>query len=212
MIWKSVALLLIIPAIGTAQESTPSKPTSTPAKTTCELGDKDYVVFEALLADIGTPEDPEEEWRGKQFLILDMTADISKTDATKGMWGFRSKSTQSPQPDTVADFTSKKGDRCSVHAGFGNQKAYSIIEAAETESYFDRKKGNRDGWKVFYERHPNAAGYWQFSRPAYNASADEALVYVSHSCGWLCGTGHLYLLAKENDQWKVKNRVMLWIS
>jgi len=212
MIWRIVAVLLIIRGVSAAQESTPIRPRSSPANVTCELGDTDYAVFGALLADIGTPEDPEEEWRGKEFLILDMTADISRTDATKGMWGFQSKSKQSPQQDSIADFASKKGDRCPVKTGFGDQKAYSIIEANETESYFDRKKGNRDGWKAFYEKHPNAAGYWQFSRPGYDASADEALVYVSHSCGWLCGTGHLYLLAKQNGHWKVKNRVMLWIS
>lgn len=166
MVWKIVAVLLMIHPIGTAQESTPLKPTSTPTKITCELGDKDYAVFGALLADIGTPEDPEEQWRGKQFLILDKTADISRTDAKEGMWGFRSKSKQTPQPETIADFTSKKGDRCPVKTGFGNQNTYSIIEAEETESYFDRKKGHRDGWKVFYDKHPNAAGYREFSRPA----------------------------------------------
>ncbi len=212
MLWKIAAALLAIHAIGVAQESTTVKGTSVPTNITCELGDNDHTVFGALLADIGPAEAPEEEWHKKDFLILDRTADTASTDAAKGMWGFRSKSKQSPQQDTIADFTSKKGARCPVDAGFGDQGTYSIIGADETESFFDRKKGDRDGWKVFYEKYPRAAGFWQFSRPGSNKSADEALVYVSHSCGWLCGTGHLYLLARENGQWKVKNRVILWIS
>jgi hypothetical protein len=68
-----------------------------------------------------------------------------------------------------------------------------------------------DGWDEFYRKYPKAGGLWSVSRPGYNSKHDEAELYVSHSCGLLCGTGHLYLLAKENGLWKVKNRVMLWI-
>jgi hypothetical protein len=85
-----------------------------------------------------------------------------------------------------------------------------MVSSDEIDKFFkDRSSG---GWKAFYAKHPNAAGLWSLSRPGYNSSGDESLVYVSHSCGQLCGTGHLYLLTKENGQWQVKNRVMLWIS
>jgi hypothetical protein len=71
------------------------------------------------------------------------------------------------------------------------------------------------GWEGFYKKYPKSAGFWQFSRPGYNFTRDEALLYVGHSCGGLCGTGHLDLLSQQNEQngqWTVKNRMMLWIS
>jgi hypothetical protein len=153
--------------------------------------------------------------RGKEFIILDKTADTGNVDAQRGGRGFRSRSKAIPGAETVADFKAKKGDRCAVKSGFGDPKAYSIIHSNETEQDFARDKDGarkKDGWQAFYERHPNAGGFWQFSRPAYNSAGDEALVYVSHSCGWLCGTGHLYLFNKESGVWKAKNRLMLWIS
>jgi hypothetical protein len=119
-----------------------------------------------------------------------------------------------PGEETAADFNAKKGIRCKVKPGFGDPKAYSIIPSDETDQYFatGKDKKAKDGWTAFYEKHPHAGGFWQFSRPAYNLAGDEALVYVSHSCGWLCGTGHLYLLRRDGGHWKVNNRLMLWIS
>jgi hypothetical protein len=64
----------------------------------------------------------------------------------------------------------------------------------------------------FYKQYPEADLYWIFSRPGYNSSRTEALLDVTHWCGELCGTGHLYFLAKQNGKWKVQNRLMLWIS
>ncbi len=86
------------------------------------------------------------------------------------------------------------------------------MPSEEKSGYFKRDRKHGDGWQEFYKNHPKAAGFWTFSRPGYNPARDEALLYVTHNCGWLCGTGHLYLLAKEDGRWKVKNRLFLWIS
>jgi len=182
----------------------------------CELTAADYAVCAALLQGLGGPEDPEESWRGKDFLLVDTTIAQQgslERGPKQARWGFRSKSNDVPHDDTVSDFITKKADRCELEAGFGDAKSYTIVASAEIEGYFPKQpKHKKDGWQAFYEKHPNAGGFWSFSRPGFNTAGDEALVYVVHSCGWLCGTGHYYLLAKESDVWKVKNRVMLWIS
>jgi hypothetical protein len=41
---------------------------------------------------------------------------------------------------------------------------------------------------------------------------NQALVYIEHGCGGLCGTGHYVLLEKGVDGWKVIKRSMVWIS
>jgi hypothetical protein len=52
-------------------------------------------------------------------------------------------------------------------------------------------------WDAFYKTYPKAAGFWNISRPGYNSTHDEAMLYVGHQCGGLCGTGHLYFLKKK---------------
>ncbi len=176
----------------------------------CQLSQQDYAVFSGLLKGLGGPEDPEEAWQGKTLIIADMT-DRSDEDAKNknAGWGFRSRSKESPKDSTVTDFAAKSAVECSLSAEFGDPKSYELISSDELKQTF--KKG-QDGWQVFYKQYPNAGGYWTFSRPGYSSEGDEALLYVGHHCGWLCGTGHLYLLRKQDGEWRVVNRLMLWIS
>jgi len=86
---------------------------------------------------------------------------------------------------------------------------YTLISRKEVDEI---SKKSQDGWTGFYKRHPQSSGIWSFSRVASYVAKNEALVYLAHSCGELCGTGHLYLLTKEDGKWVVKNKLMLRIS
>ena len=55
-------------------------------------------------------------------------------------------------------------------------------------------------------------GFLRFSRVAFSRSATQAFLYVEHSCGGLCGTGHHVFLSNEDGKWVVKKTYMLWIS
>jgi hypothetical protein len=138
-------------------------------------------------------------------LITDETAAAQVQGGRMKMWGFRSKSRVSPAEETVADFKARSNKVCTIPS----LTDYRLIKHEELDSYFRKR---HDGWKEFYKEHPHAGGYWQLSLPGYSSADDEALVYVSHGCGWLCGTGHLYLLRKQAGKWEVVNRLMLWIS
>lgn len=190
-----------------APQETPSKAKESPLKATCELTSSDYLVYTALLAQLGKPEDPEEAWQGKEMLISDATGAPSDLKAQWGGFGGISKAF--PSQETLDDFVVKAKSLCSVKPQFGDSQSYTLINHDELEKTF--KKGPK-GWDNFYKKYPKAAGFWTFSRPGYNAAEDEAVLYVSHSCGGLCGTGHLYFLAKKNGAWSVTNRTMLWIS
>jgi hypothetical protein len=202
---------LASPTYESRQEARQSKQTETPV--TCELSDEDYAVFTSVLQGLGKPEDPEEQWRDKQILVLDVTeAGQVEPGQWKG-WGFRSNSKAAPSSETRKDFEVKARDQCPLKENWGDTKSYSRFENKEYRELFEEKNSKpHDGWMGFYTKHPKAGGIWSFSRPGYNNRKDEAVLYVTHSCGWLCGTGHLYLLTKEHDQWKVKNRLFLWIS
>ena len=69
-----------------------------------------------------------------------------------------------------------------------------------------------DGWRAFYAKYPGSVGYVSLSRVGFNNEADQALVYVGHTCGGLCGTGKLVLLQKQNGLWGITKELLLWIS
>jgi hypothetical protein len=201
LLWT--ALVCSISSQGTAQES------SRKVNSHCELTQDDYAVFAALITGLGPPEDPEEAWQGKEILIVGLTAAGADMKSHWGGWGVRSKSKAASSRDTIMDFERKARSSCVLKPQFGDAKSYKIIAREELDEIFKKRNGS---WENFYEKYPEAGGVWTFSRPGYNSARNEALLSVSHTCGMLCGTGHLYFLAKQDNQWTVLNRLMLWIS
>jgi hypothetical protein len=59
-----------------------------------------------------------------------------------------------------------------------------------------------DWWPRFKKSHPGAWGYARFSAPGYNG-AGEAVVYVTFSCGVMCGQGWLIRLAPVDGDYHV---------
>jgi len=207
---KQLSILFLVTVACIASSQDRAQPEAKESKQhCCELSQEDYAVFGALLNGLHGPEDPEEAWEGKEILITNFTATPDKPER-QANWGFRSNSSTSPSQETLRDYAERAHGACTVKPEFGDPNSYKIIERDEVDGFF--KKGVGRGWQEFYSKYPKSAGYWQFSRPGYNSSRDEAMLYVGHSCGGLCGTGHLYLLSKQNGKWTVKNRVMLWIS
>ena len=177
--------------------------------TKCDLTSEDYAVYTSVVQNLGVPEDPEEAWSGKEILIADQTAQTSKDEIAWSGLGMRSRSDEKPKEETLADFRQKSSAKCTIETHFSDSSHYSLLQQQELDKTFEH--GPR-GWTDFYKKHPKAGGYWDFSRPGYDAKAQEAVLYVGHHCGGLCGTGHLFLLRKKDGNWKVVARSMLWIS
>jgi hypothetical protein len=68
-----------------------------------------------------------------------------------------------------------------------------------------------DGWKAFYDKYPGSVGYVSLSRVGFSMEMNQAVVYVAHWCGGLCGKGKLVLLQKQNGVWKITKEMLLWI-
>ena len=187
--------------VQTASNSAPSEE--------CVVTPEDYAVYSAILLDRGKPEDPEERWDNKPDLVIsDVTH--SREDAKWGGLSLNPNSSQRPNDDTVEHFNSRRLSTCHLKPQLDATISYRFISGEELKEIFE--KGVASGWKTFYKKYPKSSGYWDFSPVGYSSNGTKALVYLGHHCGGLCGTGHLVLLAKENDRWRVKNRVMLWIS
>jgi hypothetical protein len=206
---KSIAVLLLTVLACLVGPQVTAQKTPQKVKSHCELTQDDYAVFGALITGLGRPEDPEEAWQGKEILIVGLTSAGTDTKSHWGGWGFRSKSQAAPSHDTIVDFERKARSSCVLKPQFGDVKSYKIITREELDNIF-KKQGGR--WEDFYKKFPEAGGVWTFSRPGYNPARNEAVLSIGHACGMLCGTGHLYFLAKQNNRWTVVNRLMLWIS
>ena len=210
MIQRVVVLIALAGVVCSGTSGGAAQKTHQKAKSHCDLTQDDYSVYSALINALGKPEDPEKAAQGKEILIMTTTATPTQVRSRWGDWGFRSNSQAAPAKDTVADFEEKARGSCPVESHFDGPQSYAMIAQEELDKMF---KKNARGWEAFYKKHPNAAaGYWEFSRPGYNATRDESVLYVGNFCGDLCGTGYLYFLTKQNDQWTVKNRLIVWIS
>jgi hypothetical protein len=64
----------------------------------------------------------------------------------------------------------------------------------------------------FQTRFPNNFGYFVVSRAGLNLGKTEAILYVDHFCGGLCGSGGYFLMRKLNGVWRVVDQHIVWIS
>jgi len=64
----------------------------------------------------------------------------------------------------------------------------------------------------FEARFPNNLGYFVVSHVGLNLNGTEALLYIDHFCGGLCGGGDYVLMRKVNGVWHVVERHMTWVS
>lgn len=61
-------------------------------------------------------------------------------------------------------------------------------------------------------RFPDNFGYFVVSHVGLNLNNTEALFYVDHFCGGLCGGGAYFLMRKANGVWHVVDRRDTWVS
>jgi hypothetical protein len=64
----------------------------------------------------------------------------------------------------------------------------------------------------FQTRFPDNFGYFVVSHAGLNLGKTEAILYVDHFCGGLCGSGDYFLMRKLNGVWHVVERHTVWIA
>jgi hypothetical protein len=64
----------------------------------------------------------------------------------------------------------------------------------------------------FEARFPDNFGYFVVSHVGLNLNKTEALFYVDHFCGGLCGGGEYVLMRKVNGVWHVVDDRSTWVS
>ena len=64
----------------------------------------------------------------------------------------------------------------------------------------------------FQTRFPNNWGYFVISHIGLNLNKTEAILYIDHFCGGLCGGGGYFLMRKVNGIWRVVDQHVSWMS
>ena len=67
-----------------------------------------------------------------------------------------------------------------------------------------------DGWSALREKYPKARDLFVVSRPGISRDHQYAVLYISHSCGPLCGGGTDLLLGQTHGEWKILKRGTVW--
>lgn len=80
----------------------------------------------------------------------------------------------------------------------------------DTVTAIFKRGGPVRGWNEFYARFGKS--YHRYSMPIFLKNNTEVLFYDESSCGGLCGTGHLSLYRKENNNWVEVKKYCNWIS
>jgi hypothetical protein len=67
-------------------------------------------------------------------------------------------------------------------------------------------------WNTFFERYPRSNGWIHVSAIGYSSDLSRAVVYVSHQCPGLCGSGDMLILRRDGPAWRVEQLIPVWIS
>ena len=163
---------------------------------------EEYAVYAVLLKEFMGKET-------KQLVIMKHTAvdDISGHDPSQ-MLGRLSPLTK----ETAEDFKVKNARSYELSNKFNLQVEISFLTKDEVKELFGRRDDKRDGWSIFHQKYPTAGAIITLSRVGFSDDRTQALVFVAHGCGWLCGEGNYIVLTKKDGAWKVEKRSMLWIS
>jgi hypothetical protein len=115
-------------------------------------------------------------------------------------------------PKEFADMLSAKNKSAyTFERRFDIRVKYVLLDDKQLDELFhtDLEKGWED---AYWKQYPHATGLLSFSRVAFNAKGDEALLFASEVCGPLCGYGYLFRFKKDQGRWKFVNEQFLWIS
>ena len=177
-----------------------------------QVPDEEYAVYSAVIADMfaGGKVTFDTQAKVKVLVIKDHTVnDPLRADVESQDWRYLKQNFLSVSQAAIDDFVAKNKEAHQLKDAFSVELNHTMIRKDELDQMF---KGGVGGWEEFYKRFPGSGGFVGISRAGFNPEMNQALVYVEHGCGGLCGTGHYLLLEKNDGKWKVAKKFMAWIS
>ena len=114
------------------------------------------------------------------------------------------------EDETLRDYDRKKDETKRISTLPRIAATQYFLERAEfEETFYNSVSGH---WSFFYDRYPNSYGYINLSPVGFNSAGDEAFLFTSRSCGYLCAEGWNVLLRKAPGGWRIIRKELSWVS
>jgi hypothetical protein len=175
-----------------------------------KVTDEEYRVYEAVILDMFVGKSVDEgRDNPRQLVILEQT--VTNFPAARSPETVASLKGMLPglSDETATDYVARLKTKGTLSSSLNLKVSYTLLPEKELDRIFSNGPA---GWPKFYNKYPKSSGYVGFSRVGFSKAGDQAVVYVSHGCGGLCGSGNYVLLVKTNNAWTVKQKMMAWIS
>ena len=191
-------LIIYLAVVLTACSGVPS-PTPTPSSGQIDL--EQQAVFAVLLQSL---------YSSSNFVIMDTTATSpGGVGDTASILDNILQNMHGVDAGTADSFRVRNNASYPVSPRMDLGTPYVLLTHDQMTQLFNQ---NQDGWQLFYEQYPGTPGITTISQVGFNASLDQALVYIGTMSHWLAGAGYYVLLNKDNGDWVVDQQVMSWIS
>ena len=192
-------LLLILFVFSAA--CSPARPTLTPTPSTDQINRQEQAVYAFLLSKM---------YQHTGYVIMAVTAtSATGVGNTAQTLDYVLQNMHNVTPETLGSFRSRNATAQILHPDMQLGGPYTLLSQTARNRIFSQ---NQSGWDIFYNRYPQAPGLTTFSRVGFNATLDQALVYMGTQSNWLVGTGYYLLLKQVNGTWSIDQQVMIWVS
>ncbi|MGV0924728.1 hypothetical protein [Empedobacter tilapiae] len=71
---------------------------------------------------------------------------------------------------------------------------------------------SRNKFKNLNNKNQKTTFYYSVSEPILSSNSDLALIKITEHCEMLCGESSVYIFEKVNGKWKIKKKILIWIS
>jgi hypothetical protein len=197
MFKKHLLLVLVVCAAACG----PARPTLIPTPATDQINREEQAVYAFLLAKL---------YQHKGYVIMADTATSSTgVDNTAQTLDYVLQNMHGLASETLDSFRARNTSAQVMRPDMQLGGPYTLLNQTARNQIFSQ---NQSGWDIFYNRYPQAPGITTFSHVGFNASLDQALVYMGTQSNWLVGAGYYYLLKKVEGIWSIDQQVMIWVS
>jgi len=173
------------------------KKEETPVSSSLQIAAEEYAVYMAILGK-----------DSKLFVVRDKSGVDNFGEDNDFFKEAFEKAFKELKPETIEDFKAKNKEISHLEKKFPTKETYYLISDEELSKFFYRGLD----WEGFNKKYPNSGGFYTFSRVGFSKDGTQAILFVAHSCGSLCGEGYYYFLRNDNGEWKVIAPLMTWIS
>jgi hypothetical protein len=178
---------------------TPSPDGHTPASESTAAPQSDsekeeYAVYAALLESKFKSENT------KQVLVMDHTRVNKPSLLERDLASFQEEFPLAPE--LVASFKERNQQPYLLKPVLDLGLEYQLLSQEQVDEL--RPLDEASGWKLFYEKYPQAVGFIYLSRVGFNADLSLALVYISRYHYEQPIQGGYYLMSKQDGRWVVE--------